>query len=53
MGVEWPGHYADHSFPSSAEVKNEWNYASFPPYSFKHVQDKVYLPHGIFVTTAF
>jgi hypothetical protein len=26
-----PGHEADHSSPSSAEVKNAWSYASTSP----------------------
>jgi len=30
-GVKWPGHEADHPRPSSAEVKNSWNYTSIPP----------------------
>jgi hypothetical protein len=30
-GVEWPGHEADHSPPSSAKVKNAWSYTSTPP----------------------
>jgi hypothetical protein len=29
-----PGSEADHSPPSSAEVKNEWNYTSTPQYVF-------------------
>lgn len=29
-GVKWPGHEADHSPPSSAQVKNEWGYISTP-----------------------
>jgi hypothetical protein len=31
LGVKRPGHEADHSPPSSAEVKNAWNYTSTPP----------------------
>jgi hypothetical protein len=31
LGVKQPGSEADHSPPSSAEVKNAWNYASTPP----------------------
>jgi hypothetical protein len=31
MGVKWPGREANHSPPSSAEVKNAWNYTSIPP----------------------
>jgi len=30
-GVNWLGHEADHSSPTSAEVKNQWSYASTPP----------------------
>jgi hypothetical protein len=30
-GVNWPGREADLSPPSSAEVKNAWNYSSTPP----------------------
>jgi hypothetical protein len=26
LGVKWPGHEADHSPPSTAEVKNTWSY---------------------------
>jgi len=33
-GVKWPGHEADHSSPSSAEVRNVWGYTSTPPYIF-------------------
>jgi hypothetical protein len=29
--VKWPGHEADHSHPSSAEVKNAWSYTSTTP----------------------
>jgi hypothetical protein len=31
VGVKWPGREADHSLPSSAEVKNAWSYTSTPP----------------------
>jgi hypothetical protein len=31
LGVKRPGREADHSPPSSAEVKNEWSYTSTPP----------------------
>jgi hypothetical protein len=34
LGVERPGREADHSPPSSAEVKNAWNYNSTPQYTF-------------------
>jgi hypothetical protein len=30
MGVKRPAREADHSLPSSAEIKNEWNYMSTP-----------------------
>jgi hypothetical protein len=30
MEVKQAGHEADHSPPSSAEVKNVWNYTSIP-----------------------
>jgi hypothetical protein len=29
-GIKWPGREADHSSPSSAEVKNAWSYTSTP-----------------------
>jgi hypothetical protein len=31
LGLKWPGGEADHSPPSSAEVKNAWSYTSTPP----------------------
>jgi hypothetical protein len=31
LGVNLPGREADHSPPSSAEVKNAWSYTSTPP----------------------
>jgi hypothetical protein len=31
LGVKRPGREADHSLPSSAEVKNEWSYTSISP----------------------
>jgi hypothetical protein len=31
LGVKRPGREADHSPPSSAEVKNVWSYTSTPP----------------------
>jgi hypothetical protein len=30
LGLKRPGREADHSSPSSAEVKNAWNYTSTP-----------------------
>jgi hypothetical protein len=32
-GVKWPERDADHSPPSSAEVKTAWNCPSTPPYA--------------------
>jgi hypothetical protein len=34
LGVKRPGCEADHSPPSSAEVKNAWSYTSTPQYVF-------------------
>jgi hypothetical protein len=34
LGVKRPGNEADHSPPSSAEVKNEWSCTSTPQYVF-------------------
>jgi hypothetical protein len=34
LGVKWPGCEADHSPPSSAEVKNACSYTSTPQYVF-------------------
>jgi hypothetical protein len=34
LGVKLPGREADHSPPSSAEVKNAWSYTSTPQYVF-------------------
>jgi hypothetical protein len=33
-GVKWPGREADHSPPTSAEVKKKCIYTSTPPYVF-------------------
>jgi hypothetical protein len=32
--VKWLGREADHSHPTSAEVKKMWIYISTPPYTF-------------------
>jgi hypothetical protein len=32
LGIKRPGRQADHSPPSSAEIKNAWSYTSVPPY---------------------
>jgi hypothetical protein len=37
LEVKWPGREADHSPPSSAEVKNAWNYTSTHPILFHGV----------------
>jgi hypothetical protein len=34
LGVKRPGREADHSLPSSADVKNAWSYTSTPQYVF-------------------
>jgi hypothetical protein len=34
LGVKRPGRKADHSLPSTAEVKNAWSYTSIPQYTF-------------------
>jgi hypothetical protein len=34
LGVKRPGREADHSPPSSAEVKNAWSYTSTPQHTF-------------------
>jgi hypothetical protein len=31
LGIKRPGHEADHSLPSSVEVKNTWSYTSTTP----------------------
>jgi len=31
LGIKWPGREADHSTPSTSEVKNAWSYTSTPP----------------------
>jgi hypothetical protein len=48
LGVKRPGIEADHSPPSSAEVKNEWSYTSTPPIRLHGVvlsqaQEQIYL----------
>jgi len=34
LGIKRQQHEADHSSPSSAEVKNAWSYTSTAPYAF-------------------
>jgi hypothetical protein len=34
-GLKWQGREADHSPPTSAEVKKMWIYTSTPPYVFR------------------
>jgi hypothetical protein len=48
LRVKWPGREADHSPPSSAEVKKAWIYISTPQYAFMawclvKAQGKLYL----------
>jgi hypothetical protein len=31
LGIKRPGREADHSLPSSVEIKNAWSYTSTPP----------------------
>jgi len=33
-GHKWPGHGANHSPPSSAEIKNTWSCTSITPHFF-------------------
>jgi hypothetical protein len=51
LGVKRPGREADHSPPSSAEVKNAWSYTSTPPICLRGVvlskaQGQLYLTYG-------
>lgn len=48
VGGERPGHEADHSPSSWAEVKNRWSYNSTPPYAFMLWTEKT-LP-SVYVT---
>jgi hypothetical protein len=43
LGVKRPEREADHSPPSSAEVKNEWSYISTPPIRSVEAQGQLYL----------
>jgi hypothetical protein len=45
LGLKWQGREADHSPPSSAEVKNVGSYASTPQYAFSQGQLYLYLYH--------
>jgi len=51
--VNWWKCKVDHSLPSSAEVRNEWRYASTPPI-FLHVVkwDKFFCTYVVNVSTA-
>jgi hypothetical protein len=62
VGVKRPGREADHSPPSSAEVKNAWRYTSTPQYVFmmwclvKHRDNFTFTFYGVsnvqrFITT--
>ena len=46
-GVKWPEHEADHSPPSSAEVKTVWNCTSTPPYVFIPWTGTIIISKGI------
>jgi len=48
-GIERPGREADH-LPSSADVKNGWNYTSTPPYAYVAGTGQLYCQ---FVSTTF
>jgi len=37
--VMWPRREANHSSPSSVELKNDWNSTSTPPYAFMACSD--------------
>jgi hypothetical protein len=49
-GIKRPGREADHSDPTSAEVKNTWIYTSTPPHVLmakpliSEAQEQLYLP---------
>jgi hypothetical protein len=47
-GVKRPGHKADHSPPSSAEIKNAWGYTSTSPHTFRlwYLVKHLYLLHS-------
>jgi hypothetical protein len=42
-GAKRPGREADHSHPTSVEVKNTWIYTSTPPYVFMAEGFMIYL----------
>jgi hypothetical protein len=53
-GAQQPGHKADHSLPSSAEVKNMWSYTSIPLYVFITwylIKQAIHL-HGVVLSQA-
>jgi hypothetical protein len=58
-GVERPGHEADHSLPTSAQVKNMWIYICIPPYVFmaqcliSWAQGQLYLFHITHILTIY
>ena len=49
--VEWPGHKAENSLPSSAKVKKKWNYTSTSPHSFMVYRATLLLLHYIHTRT--
>jgi hypothetical protein len=49
LEVKWPVCEADHSPPSSAEVKNEWRYTSTSPIHLNHRDNfNFYLLHYVY-----
>lgn len=42
LGVQWSGHEADHSSPSSAKIKDEWSSTCTLTYTFMACTGKVY-----------
>jgi hypothetical protein len=45
LGVKWPGHGADHSFPSSEEVKITWSYTYTHPYATVKCKETTLFSH--------
>ena len=53
-GINWSGHNANHSSPSSTKARNEWSYDSIPPICFHGVYwDFTFHSAFIFVITVF
>jgi hypothetical protein len=45
-GVKWSGHEFNHSSPSIAEIRNEWNYTSTTVYPY--ILDKIIITFYLF-----